>query len=76
MSAYSGPNGMVWKIATLLVPFLVAAIITVVTLKADVRHLEEEMSYKADASVVEANQAAILRELNAIQSRLDRLVPR
>lgn len=73
MSPYNGPNGTWWKIVTAILPLLGGAIFAFATLKAEVGHLTEEMGTKANAAVVQANQEAILRELNGIEAKLDRI---
>lgn len=73
MTPYQGPNGLWWKLATAIAPFLFAAIFAFATLKSDVGHLETEILTKADAAAIEATHISILRELNLIQVKLDRI---
>ena len=73
MSPFSGPYGGWWKIFIGILPFAVAAIFAFATLKADVGNLSAQVESKADAAVVQANQDAILRELNIIEEQLKQL---
>ena len=69
----NGPNGTWWKIAAIFIPMLFGAIIAFTQLRADVSNLKESVSVKADKDVVQANQEAILRELNSIEDQLRRI---
>jgi hypothetical protein len=60
------------KIATAFIPLAAIAFIALVTMRADVRHLEQAVETKASRETVEAQFSAILRELQQINARLDR----
>lgn len=73
MSPFNGPNGFWWKLIPTLLPFVAAAVFAFATLKADVANLSGQLATKEDAAVEQANQQAILRELNIIEAQLSRL---
>lgn len=73
MSPFNGPNATWWKIVISLLPLVVAAVFAFATLREDVTGLSAQVTTKADAAVVQANQDAILRELNIIEDQLKQL---
>ena len=58
----------------ILIP-VILGVFALVTMRADLRNLSEVVSGKANQETVQAMNAAILRELQAINRRLDRLAP-
>jgi hypothetical protein len=73
MSAPNGNGSVWWRIGLAVIPLLIAGVLAFGALRSDVRHLENTQSNLAPREVVEAQYAAILRELQSIQARLDRM---
>ncbi len=70
----SESNGRIWPkiLLALLVPILVG-LVGYGALKSDVQHVTEDVRTRAPREVVDAQYQALLRELQQINARLDRI---
>jgi hypothetical protein len=66
-------NGIWARILSVVIPMMVAGLIAWGSLRSDVEHAAAAIEKKADQSTVNVQYEALLREMQGVNQRLDRM---